>query len=1030
MARSSNSAAIRPRAKARAFTASAKKINLRKKTEERLLKLQQEWQQEAWEFFDEVPEIKFITHYLGNAMAKLTIFPAVMNPDDPLAEPVFVGDPDSKVPTAIAQQAVDILARLRSPIGGQSEILRMLNMNLEVPGECWVVGFGPRVEEGLDGEMITIDEEYDVKSIREVVSKNGKWVVLASPKARPQDKDNRVLDPAMGDDIFRVWLRHPAWSMIADSLMRGVLGECRSLTSLSQQILAEANSRLHAGIILLPNELSFGPADPTIGEDGEEASEDEFDEALFDNLASAIEDPASAASVMPLVGRAPGELLQYARHLTFARTPDTTLDARIEARVRRIARGLNVPVEVAEGHAQTTFSNAEQIDQDIFDDHLQPRCVLIVDAITQGYLRDKMAKAGIDATWVDQIFCWFDPSALIRQPDATAASNFGLTEAAISTAAWRAKNGYNDADAPEREEILERVVIAHARAQLGPEVALALLKMLGIDIQVEAIPGNSTTPVNASQVIELIDSYGQSRRPKALAAATRPTETPGRQLVNIDIDLRTRLLVAADSALTRALEKAGNRLRSKLSTSARQLVRGVPAYRVASTLGRKLVAAAAPADELLSESWSALEAQFMQWGAQAQAQALAVADGLVHFDAPHLDELRQRQGEDLLSAWVWLRASMTTLAHDAMFNPDPLQEPQGETFGGRIPAGMIRSAVARAGGAKALTADAWVSLGGGGDEPAGGIGNGELVGEAMAEGGVTNEGWVWVYGPAFRAHTFEPHEFLDGTEFSNFDDEVLANTEGWPELDFYIPGDHDGCLCDVEPVLLGPDESGGGGPDAALTPDEGAIPDWAPELPEPQDRSDSVTHQLMDRLERAEPYQFYKDERERYAELVWEQKARMTSEQESAFSRYTGSGYKAINPQLRGYEPMSPTVAHWVNHIDEAFTAHATEAAGDEVLYRVAAMTQVMREQFAIGSVFADPGYLSTASSTVATGKFLHFGVSVRADQEVWLMAIKPKAGMKFLYGEAAETEFVFGRGTQFVVKAIDEAEHIMYLEG
>jgi hypothetical protein len=61
-------------------------------------------------------------------------------------------------------------------------------------------------------------------------------------------------------------------------------------------------------------------------------------------------------------------------------------------------------------------------------------------------------------------------------------------------------------------------------------------------------------------------------------------------------------------------------------------------------------------------------------------------------------------------------------------------------------------------------------------------------------------GFVWVYGPA-RRRSFEPHLLLDGREFTNFDDPRLANDYGWPETSHYYPGDHNGCVCDFEPIV-------------------------------------------------------------------------------------------------------------------------------------------------------------------------------------------------------------------------------------
>jgi hypothetical protein len=47
-----------------------------------------------------------------------------------------------------------------------------------------------------------------------------------------------------------------------------------------------------------------------------------------------------------------------------------------------------------------------------------------------------------------------------------------------------------------------------------------------------------------------------------------------------------------------------------------------------------------------------------------------------------------------------------------------------------------------------------------------------------------------------------PHMNLDGQVFRNFDDPVLANGSGWPPYSFYMPGDHAGCICDFEPIIV------------------------------------------------------------------------------------------------------------------------------------------------------------------------------------------------------------------------------------
>jgi hypothetical protein len=63
--------------------------------------------------------------------------------------------------------------------------------------------------------------------------------------------------------------------------------------------------------------------------------------------------------------------------------------------------------------------------------------------------------------------------------------------------------------------------------------------------------------------------------------------------------------------------------------------------------------------------------------------------------------------------------------------------------------------------------------------------------------GLSVGGYRWVYGEDDRV-TFEPHLDLDGTEFVSFEDEILSNTETFPDTAFFFPGDHNGCRCLIE----------------------------------------------------------------------------------------------------------------------------------------------------------------------------------------------------------------------------------------
>jgi hypothetical protein len=775
-----------------------------------------EWQAEAWDYVDEIPEVKKANLWSGAQMAKLRLFAGVrLGPDQ---EPIPIDDEAAAgfVPDAVAQAAAAELDRLRSETGSQSEIVRELQQNLEVAGECYLIGYGERsVEETLgDGSTIPrVQPEYwEVRSISEVDLKETQGGTVATVKEHPGDKGTQ-LHPDQ-DTCIRIWTKHPRWSALADSPMRGVLGECRILTTLSAQVYAEGNSRLSAGLLTIPNELDEGDADPD-QPDGAEAGSP-FEDELFAGLTDPIEDPNSATSVMPTILRGPAEFLtdQYVRHILLGRGDADFLEGRIEHRIKRIARGVNWPVEVILGHQETTYANAEQVDQDVYEEYLDPRARTIVEAITAAFLVPNMLDAGHPPDEVAKVVCWHDPSLLVAQPDSEAAADKGVELGAISAEAWRRKKGFGEDDAPELEEVLLRGLLG--RGQIDAQTTAALLRQLlpGIEVPdppapVAPAPPAELPPAPAPEPDEeQIAAAVAALRARAIPAASRPANQYGRQLADIDRDLRARLLVAANADLNRGLERAGNRLKAKVA-SARDVLRDVAPIRAAATLGKPMVAAAGfDDDELLAGTFDQLEQQFMAWGATAQDEAIDVAHRVVSgFSTAERAELKLRQADDLAQAWRWMKEALQSLAVSRLYNPDPDAPDVGEFDPtSRVPTGLVRQAIARAGGATGLQATgkggAYVTLTDAGTRPAGGIGTGELLRTAMRDAGAGIEAYRWVYGPAHRARPFKPHQRLDGVVFRDFDAAVLTNGSGWPPYSHYIPGDHDGCVCDFEPVVV------------------------------------------------------------------------------------------------------------------------------------------------------------------------------------------------------------------------------------
>lgn len=845
------------------FTLLGRQVNPNSKIQPRL------WQEEAWGVFDDVPEIKYATWFMGNVMAKAKLFVAVIDPTDPEAEPIPATDPGSGIPLSLAIRAQLELDRLKGELGGQPEVLRAINMNLEITGEGYIIGLGPRTEDVVDeaGQVVgqnEIPENWGVYSISQVTSKDGTYVV----KLRIDDKAPIRLDPTLDSEPIRIFQRHPRFSLEADCTMRGALSDCEALVLLTNSIKAQAKSTMSAGFLLIPNELTAGKPgaageseSETEPEDEEEAATDPFMQAMYDGITEPVENPGAASAVAPTMIRGPAEALKEFRHVLTQRDGDQTIMAKIAALIERVARAINLPVEVVMGHQSTTFANASQVKQDTFDEHFEPRLVLVCDAISVGFLRPNLIAAGLDETIAERLVCWYDPSKMIKQVNPVDSADQGITLNLLSEEAWRRAKGWSEDDAPDPVERLIRSIM-HLRT-FDPGISTAILSLLGVPLEIpQALPGKDTTggtgaapaaaasdrgSVEAALAAVIAARYkGQDpkdaldaivrdvaeRDPEAVSAAASALPSPakvrknaGHDLMMIDRELRMRILTAADSAMQRALEKAGNRLRSK-SGQTRTLARAGfihPMY-VAQHLGRKIVASAGFSDSDLVgvDAWAALETQFRTWVEAAQRHALAVIEKSAPSLTPaQITNARALQSDHVDEAWRWMRAQLTELAHYRLFQPDVDPAQLGEIdVTSRIPAGLVRRALAIAGGATKLRdvekrrtlsaaarrpggdmlgAPVYVAVNDG--QPLGGVATGETALALLSDGSAGVDAYEWTYGPAYRLHPFEPHEELDGEIFADFESDVLASGDEWIG-DYYFPGDHDGCNCDFTPIIV------------------------------------------------------------------------------------------------------------------------------------------------------------------------------------------------------------------------------------
>lgn len=254
--------------------------------------------------------------------------------------------------------------------------------------------------------------------------------------------------------------------------------------------------------------------------------------------------------------------------------------------------------------------------------------------------------------------------------------------------------------------------------------------------------------------------------------------------------------------MSRVLERAGARLRSRAGVL-RDTLRNVPSIMAAAHLGPSLIAdAGLTLEDLIGDGFEGLGLRYATWAEQAQSLASGiVAEFIGEFrSSATMPGLAAAQAAHLRDSTEYLAREIGELARIRLFDAALIQT------GELVPAGFVRAVTAIAGGTTEVSIEggSWVALTAGGTQAVPGIATGPDIMDALRDEGAGIPGYRWVYGPAQRGAPFPPHVRLDGVTFTNFDDPKLANPGPFPPYSHFLPGDHAGCRCDYEPILIPP----------------------------------------------------------------------------------------------------------------------------------------------------------------------------------------------------------------------------------
>jgi hypothetical protein len=461
----------------RALTASATRVDMKNKKEIDAIskrRQQDKWQQEAWEYYDLIGEIKYVANLIASVTSRVNLYVGYVEKSSNAPSDISHVE---KLDAEFEQQAQDILYLLESGNGGTAGLLRNAALNMFITGECWLVNEPQRFSTGEPSK-------YQIRSVEEITATGGRNAQV-SIKPRRDAKPSEFIPLPTNGYASRIWRNHPRFSDEADSSLRGILDICDQLLLEDRASAAAAKSRMNAGILFVPDGLSNASESDSDSVDGGEIIDESFEEELIAGLITPVEDVSSGATLIPTVIRGAQELGAQIRHITFERKADAAHNARADKLLDRILSGLDVPKDVAAGMSNVKYANAIVIEEQLYKAHIEPLVLLICDCLTIGFLRPALRKQGWDEDIVSRAVVWYDPSAITAKPSKAeaAVTLYGLK--VLGAEAVLRSHGFTPADAPTELERVQRM--AEERAMISDAMSETLLNtIIPDDIKKEA----------------------------------------------------------------------------------------------------------------------------------------------------------------------------------------------------------------------------------------------------------------------------------------------------------------------------------------------------------------------------------------------------------------------------------------------------------------------------------------------------------------------------------------------------------------
>jgi hypothetical protein len=429
------------------MTAAALAVGAMSEGRRSLVPQYESWQRELWDYYDSMGDFGYAVTWRANMVSRVRLRAGKVEPGND--EPTIVDD----------GPAAEIVSELTNELNSTADIMSTLSTHLDIPGEGWLIG-----------EKIGSKNRWQVRSNDEIRKRNTTYEVIDEASFLG-NIEWRSLAP--DHYIVRIWRPHKRYRHLAYSPAKAARGAMRELELANRHITAQYLSRLaSAGVVIFPDEITF-PVRPEFAD-----APDPFVREWIETASEAIKTPGTAAAVVPIPIRVPGEYIDKIKHIDFTQKLDDKIIEKRDAARRALASMINVPTELLFDAGSLNHWGLWQLEESAIKVHIAPDVEIMVNGLTTGYLHPRMRAQGLD-DWEDWVV-WYDASEIIARPDRSNNVLKAYDRFEVNGKTLRREIGLTEDDAPTKTELEDMVL---KRLASNPQIGfLVLHELTGIEI--------------------------------------------------------------------------------------------------------------------------------------------------------------------------------------------------------------------------------------------------------------------------------------------------------------------------------------------------------------------------------------------------------------------------------------------------------------------------------------------------------------------------------------------------------------------